>query len=163
MGFSGASVGFWDKYEYFAPGLSYIIYFGSFRVLPFEPGESVENNNDCQHINHEIMIPHYNPVSKSEFVIISIQITGDLGIPVHFITGKTIVKLHLRQRATQKKILKVNKMLPVYRGVKHQYGYGLGSIFKTALKTVTPLIKPLVKSGLNAVKKEGIKQGIRAA
>ena len=24
-------------------------------------------------------------------------------------------------------------MLPVYCGVKHQYGYGLGSIFKTAL------------------------------
>ena len=24
-------------------------------------------------------------------------------------------------------------MLPVYRGVKHQYGYGLGSMFKTAL------------------------------
>ena len=45
-------------------------------------------------------------------------------------------------------------MLPAYRGVKHQYGYGLGFIFKTALKTVAPLIKPLVKSGLNAVKKE---------
>ena len=44
-------------------------------------------------------------------------------------------------------------MLPVYRGVKHQYGYGLGSLFKTALKTVTPLIKPLVKSGFNAIKK----------
>ena len=54
-------------------------------------------------------------------------------------------------------------MLPVYRGVKHQYGYGLGSLFKTALKTVTPLIKPLVKSGFNAIKKEGLKQGIRAA
>ena len=54
-------------------------------------------------------------------------------------------------------------MLPVYHGVKHKYGYGLGSIFKTALKTVTPLIKPLVKSGLNAVKKEGIRQGIRVA
>ena len=53
-------------------------------------------------------------------------------------------------------------MLPVYRGVKHQYGYGLGSLFKTALKTVTPLIKPLVKSGFNAIKK-GLKQGIRAA
>ena len=45
-------------------------------------------------------------------------------------------------------------MLPVYRGVKHQHGYGLGSIFKTALKTVTPLIKPLVKSGFNAIKKK---------
>ena len=32
------------------------------RVLPFEPSESVENDNDCQHINHEITIPHYIPV-----------------------------------------------------------------------------------------------------
>ena len=54
-------------------------------------------------------------------------------------------------------------MIPVYRGVKHQYGYGLGSLFKSALRTVTPLLKPLVKSGFNALKKEGIKQGIGAA
>ena len=67
------------------------------RVLPYEQSESVENNNDCQHISHEIMILHYFPVSKSDFDIISIQITGDVGIPVHFITGKTIVKLHFRQ------------------------------------------------------------------
>ena len=58
--------------------------------------------------------------------------------------------------------MKVIKILPVYRGVKDQYGYGLGSIFKTALITVTPLIKTLVESRLNAVKKEGFKQGIRA-
>ena len=37
-------------------------------------------------------------------------------------------------------------MIPVYRGVKHQYGYGLGSLFKSALRTVTPLLKPLEKS-----------------
>ena len=73
-----------------------------FRVLPFEPGETVENNNESQHINHEITIPHYIPVSKSDFDIISIQITGDLGIPVHFITGKTIVKLHFRHRTIEK-------------------------------------------------------------
>ena len=34
-------------------------------------------------------------------------------------------------------------MLTVYRGVKHQYGYGLGSLLKSALK---------------CCKKEGIKQ-----
>ena len=72
------------------------------RVLPFEPSETVENNNDCQHINHEITIPHYIPVSKSDFDIISIQITGDLGILVHFITCKTIVKLHFRHRIAEK-------------------------------------------------------------
>ena len=72
------------------------------RVLPFEPSDTVENNNDRQHINHEITISHYIPVSKSDFDIISIQRTGDLGIPVHFITGKTIVKLHFRHRRTEK-------------------------------------------------------------
>ena len=51
--------------------------------------------------NH-LYTTHYIPVSKSDFDIISIQITGDLGIPVHFITGKTIVKLHFRQRTTEK-------------------------------------------------------------
>ena len=53
--------------------------------------------------------------------------------------------------------MKPTEIIPVYRGVKHQYGYGIGSLFKSALKTVTPLLKPLVKSGLNALKKEGIK------
>ena len=71
------------------------------RVLPFEPSETVENNNDCQHIIIEITIPHYIPVSKSDFDIISIQI-GDLGILVHLITCKTIVKLHFRHRTTEK-------------------------------------------------------------
>lgn len=54
-------------------------------------------------------------------------------------------------------------MIPVYRGVKHQYGYGLGSLFKAAVKSVTPLLKPVVKSGLNALKKEGMKQGMNVA
>ena len=32
------------------------------RVLPFEPSASIRNIDDCQHINDEIMIPHYIPV-----------------------------------------------------------------------------------------------------
>ncbi len=54
-------------------------------------------------------------------------------------------------------------MVPVYRGVQHQYGFGLGSLFKSALRSVTPLIKPMVKSGLHAIKDEGIKQGLGIA
>ena len=123
------------------------------RVLPFEPSETVENNNDCQHINHEITIPHYIPVSKSNFDIISIQITGDLGIPVHSLLVRRSLSCildieQLKNKFSKINFQKVNKILPVYRGVKHQYGYGLGSIFKTALKTVTPLIKPLSILGL---------------
>ena len=65
-------------------------------VLPFDPKGSIENNHDCQHINHEITIPEYIPVSKPDFDIINIQITSDLGKRVHFITGKSIIKLHFQ-------------------------------------------------------------------
>ena len=34
---------------------------------------------------------------------------------------------------------------PVYRGVSRQYGNGLGSIFKAALRTVVPFLKPQQK------------------
>ena len=66
------------------------------RVVPFKSSNSDENN-DSQHINHEIMNLHYVPVSKSEFDTIHINITGDSGYPVHFVIGKTIAKLHFRQ------------------------------------------------------------------
>ena len=35
---------------------------------------------------------------------------------------------------------------PVYRGVSRQYGNGLGSIFKAALRTVIPILKTCRKS-----------------
>ena len=35
---------------------------------------------------------------------------------------------------------------PVYRGVSRQYGNGLGSIFKAALRTVFPILKPVAKA-----------------
>ena len=37
---------------------------------------------------------------------------------------------------------------PVYRGVSRQYGNGLGSIFKAALRTVIPILKPVAKASL---------------
>ena len=67
------------------------------RLVPFKSSNSAENNNESQHINHEIMNLHYIPVSKSEFDTIHINITGDSGYPVYFVIGKTIVKLHFRQ------------------------------------------------------------------
>ena len=42
---------------------------------------------------------------------------------------------------------------PVYRGVSRQYGNGLGSIFKAALRTVVPILKPLAKVGIQSAKK----------
>ena len=41
----------------------------------------------------------------------------------------------------------------VYRGVSRQYGHGLGSIFKAALRTVAPILKPKAKLGLQSAKK----------
>ena len=42
---------------------------------------------------------------------------------------------------------------PVYRGVSRQYGNGLGSIFKAALRKVIPILKPVAKASLKSVKK----------
>ena len=39
---------------------------------------------------------------------------------------------------------------PVYRGVSRQYGNGLGSIFKAALRTVIPILKPVAKASLTS-------------
>ena len=51
---------------------------------------------------------------------------------------------------------------PVYRGVSRQYGNGLGSIFKAALRTVTPILKPLAKVGIQSAKKVAKDHGIKA-
>ena len=69
------------------------------RVTPFKTANSYENDNGSQHINHEITNLQYVPISKSEFDTIHIKITGDSGLPVQFVIGKTIVKLHFRQRS----------------------------------------------------------------
>ena len=51
---------------------------------------------------------------------------------------------------------------PVYRGVLRQYGNGLGSIFKAALRTVVPILKPLAKFGIQSAKKVAKDQGVKA-
>lgn len=54
-------------------------------------------------------------------------------------------------------------MYPVYRGVPRQYGHGLGSIFKSALKTTAPFVKPLVQKAIKTIKRVGLRQGLAAA
>ena len=51
---------------------------------------------------------------------------------------------------------------PLYRGVSRQYGNGLGSIFKAALRTVIPILKPVAKASLKSVKKVAKDQGVQA-
>ena len=51
---------------------------------------------------------------------------------------------------------------PVYRCVSRQYGNGLGSIFKAALRTVVPILKPLAKVGIQSAKKVSKDQGVKA-
>ena len=50
----------------------------------------------------------------------------------------------------------------VYRGVSRQYCNGLGSIFKAALRTVVPILKPLAKVGIQSAKKVAKDQGVKA-
>ena len=47
-------------------------------------------------------------------------------------------------------------MYPVYRGIPRQSGNGLGGLFKTALRTIIPIVKPIVKSGLTTLKRQGL-------
>ena len=51
---------------------------------------------------------------------------------------------------------------PMYRGVSRQYGNGLGSIFKAALRTVIPILKPVAKASLKSMKKVAKDQGVQA-
>ena len=51
---------------------------------------------------------------------------------------------------------------PLYRGVSRQYGNGLGCIFKAALRTVLPILKPVAKASLKSMKKVAKDQGVQA-
>ena len=62
------------------------------RVLPFE---SKRENN---HLHQEFVNVHYVPVAKSFINQVHISIKGDTGENVPFISGKTLVKLHFRQK-----------------------------------------------------------------
>ena len=61
-------------------------------VLPFE---SKRENN---HLHQEFVNVHYVPVAKSFIDQVHISIKGDTGENVPFISGKTLVKLHFRQK-----------------------------------------------------------------
>ena len=48
------------------------------------------------------------------------------------------------------------KEYPVYKGLSRQYGYGLGSNFKSVMRTVILILKPIAKAGLKSVKEQGL-------
>ena len=52
---------------------------------------------------------------------------------------------------------------PVYRGVSRQFGTGLGSIFKAALRTVAPILKQLANVGIQSAKRVAKDHGIEKA
>ena len=50
----------------------------------------------------------------------------------------------------------------VYRGAPRQYGHGLGSMFKSAFRMVSPIIASTAKSVLPDLKRIAVRQGIGA-
>ena len=62
------------------------------RVVPFE------TLKERHHLHQEFVNVHYVPVAKSFIHQVHISIKGDTGDNVPFITGKTLVKLHLKQK-----------------------------------------------------------------
>ena len=65
------------------------------RVAPFDPRTKAGTN---PHIHFEFLNLHYVPLAKADFDTITIHIRGDTGQSIQFIHGKSMVKLHLRQR-----------------------------------------------------------------
>ena len=59
------------------------------RVIPYEPKN---------HIHKEFVNLHYLPVAKSFIDQVQVAIKGDTGNDVTFISGKTLIQLHFRQR-----------------------------------------------------------------
>ena len=138
------------------------------RVVPFE------TSKEKHHLHQEFVNVHYIPVAKSFIDQVHISIKGDTGDNVPFISGKTLVKLHFKQkkimRACVRGVMPIQSGkggldFPVYRGVSRQYCHGLGSIFKAALRTVAPILKPMAtmaKIGLQSAKKVAKEHGIQA-
>ena len=125
------------------------------RVVPFQ-----QTKSDI-HSHKEFLNLHYVSVAKSFIDQVHINIKGDTGYDVPFITGKSLIKLHFRLKENLKK-MKTGASYPVYRGIPRQYCHGLGSIFKTAIRTIVPILKPVAKAGLRSAKIVVKEQGISA-
>jgi len=64
------------------------------RVVPFQKPDGEDN-----HTHKEFINVHYVPIGKSKFDEIGINIRGDMGQPVQFVGGKSMVKLHFRKKS----------------------------------------------------------------
>ena len=62
------------------------------RVVPFQ------STKDNVHFHQEFVNLHYVPVAKSFIDQVNVSIRGDTGEDIPFVTGKTLVKLHFRER-----------------------------------------------------------------
>ena len=62
------------------------------RVVAFQ---RTKNN---VHFHQEFVNLHYIPVAKSFIDQVNVSIKGDTGEDIPFVTGKTLVKLHFRER-----------------------------------------------------------------
>ena len=79
---------------------SYVIYYTFIgdvtapilRVVPFQ------RIKDNVHFHQEFLNLHYVPVAKSFIDQVHVSIKGDTGEDIPFVTGKTLVKLHFRER-----------------------------------------------------------------
>ena len=61
------------------------------RVSPYSNGDVIGHR--------EFKVPQYYPVAKTNFDQILVQICGDVGEPVQFVGGKSLVKLHFRKKS----------------------------------------------------------------
>jgi hypothetical protein len=67
------------------------------RAIPFDVNVAGQGDNVRTHAHWECTHPHYVRVRKHYFDTLEIDIRNDFGLPMPFIKGKTLVKLHFRQ------------------------------------------------------------------
>ena len=60
--------------------------------------DQANKKEESNHSHEEFLNLHYVPISKSSFDEIGINIRGDTGQTVHFVGGKSMVKLHFRKK-----------------------------------------------------------------
>lgn len=62
------------------------------RIVPLNKGSTANQ------VHKEFVHKHYLPIAKSSFDEIKIVIRGETGIPIYFASGKTILKLHFKEK-----------------------------------------------------------------
>ena len=100
------------------------------RVVP------VQGRKDNVLFHQEFVSMHYVPVAKSFIDQVNVSIKDDTGKDIPFVTEKTLIKLHFREK---------NERLHRLQRSLETVWLWLRFYFMSAMRTVIPIFKPIAK------------------